>query len=134
MGSPTPIVNQAGDSVESILYYAEKLGKEKIRRQIFDALYGRGQRPKSKPQIMDAAGIPASKGQQVQNALDHLSKYQLISKTRNEGVVKDGSRNLYGKQETIRAHRKEIVKYADDPKSAAGVSTKAPCSHGNDPS
>lgn len=124
MSNPTPVVNPAGDSVEAILYYAKNLGKEKIRRQIFGVIYGRGQRPKSKMQIMQAASIPSSKGQQVQNALDHLSTYHLIAKIKNDGSVKDGSRNLYGKQETVRAHRKQIERYADDPKSAARVATK----------
>lgn len=125
MPNPTPIVNPSGGGIEILLHYARKLGTEKIRRNVFRVVYGRGQKPKSKPQIMEAAGIPSSKRQQVQNALNHLSTHHLISRVKNEGEVKDGSRNLYGKLETIRAHRSEIERYADDPKAAAKAASKA---------
>ncbi|WFL76827.1 CHAT domain-containing protein [Altererythrobacter arenosus] len=124
MPNPTAIVNPAGDNPETILHYAKKLGREVVRRQIFNNIYGRARKPRSKKQIMNAAGIPKDKSQQAQNALDHLAKHHLISKSENDGSVKDGSRILYGKLETIRAHKDEILKFADDSKAAASVATK----------
>ncbi len=124
MPNPTSIVNPSGGGIEMLLHYARKLGTDKVRREVFRVVYGRGQKPRSKPQIMQAASIPLSKSQQVQNALDHLSTHHLISRIKNEGEVRDGSRNLYGKLETIRAHRAEIQRFADDPKAAAKAALK----------
>ena len=42
----------------------------------------------------------------------------------NGGQVKDGSRYLYGKAESVRANRDKIVKYADNPSAAKKVPTK----------
>lgn len=124
MPSPTAIVNTAGDNPETVLHYAKKLGREVVRRQVFNSIYGRAKKPRSKKQIMAAAGIPIDKSQQAQNALDHLAKHHLISKIENDGTVKDGSRFLYGKLETIRAHKEEILRFADNRKAAANVVTK----------
>ena len=124
MANPTAIVNPAGDSPETILHYAKKLGRDAVRRQIFSNIYGRARKSRSKKQIMEAAEIPDSKSQQAQNALDHLSKHHLISKVENDGSVKDGSRFLYGKLETIRAHRDEILRFADNRRAADKVATK----------
>ena len=75
---------------------------------------------------MAAAGIPDSgnKGQQVQNALERLYRYNLIARQENKKKSKDGSRYVYGKEETVRAHKDEIRKYADNPRLAARVPTK----------
>jgi hypothetical protein len=45
--------------------------KSKIRRKVFNAVYGRGTRARSKRQLMEAAKIRAdgTNGQQVQNEL-----------------------------------------------------------------
>ena len=51
MNQRTSTVNISGDYEETILQLAKHLGKSKIRRQIFNAIYGRGTLPKSKKQI-----------------------------------------------------------------------------------
>jgi hypothetical protein len=126
MAERTSVINISGDHEESILQFAKHLGKADIRRKVFSVIYGRGSRPKSKKQIMEAAEIPdkGAKAQQVQNALDHLTKHHLIVRVDNEGTVRDGSRYLYGKDKTVRANRDAIVKYADNPKAASAVATK----------
>ena len=121
--SQAPIVNVSGDYEETILRLAKHLGRDKNRRAVFDLIYGRVSRPRSKKEIADALGITGST-QVVQNALDALAKHHLIVRMKNEGHVKDGSRWVYGKEPSVRANRKAIVKYADNPSAAKKVATK----------
>ena len=102
---------------EAILEFAKHLGKSKLRRDIFNNIYGRDRKFRSKKQIMAAAGIVnrGTKSQQVQNELDTLAKHRLIAKIKNDGSVDDGSHYLYGKDQNIRAARDRITHYADRP-------------------
>jgi len=97
-----------------------------MRRKIFSAIYGRGTRPRSKKQIMEAAGIKSTgtNAQQVQNELDHLTQHHLIVRVENGGTVKDGSRYLYLRDAAVRANREKIVRLADNRRAAARVPTK----------
>jgi len=126
MNRRTSVVNISGDHPETVLQLAKHLGTSQMRRKIFDVIYGRGTKPRSKKQIMEKAGIAniGTKAQQAQNELDYLARHHLIVKMENDGSVDDGSRNLYGKDETVRAVRSEIVKFADNPKAAAREPTK----------
>lgn len=124
MNRRTPVVDISGQNPETILQWAKDLGTDKVRRTLFDAVYGRGAKPRSKKQLMDAAGIAPVKAQQVQNQLDHLSSKHLIERLENDGSVKDGSRWLYQKDPTVRANRAEIVKFADNRQAAKNVVTK----------
>jgi hypothetical protein len=74
--------------------------------------------------MMTAVGLNSSHGQQAQNQLDYLYRYGLIVRDDNDGLVKDGSHYVYSKEPNVRAHRKDIVKYADKPALAKRVSTK----------
>jgi CHAT domain len=124
MAERTSVVNWSGDHEETILQLAKHLGSNKIRRKLFNAVYGRGSRPRSRNQLMAAAGIKSADAQQAQNALDHLAKYGLIVRIDNDGSVKDRARFLYRKDPNVRAYRAKIIKYADDPRAAATVPTK----------
>jgi hypothetical protein len=124
MAERTQIIDISGSHEESVLQLANDLGRNKLRRKIFNTIYGRGSRPRSKRQIMKAARIPEQDSQQAQNQLDHLTKHHLIVQVENDGSVKDGSRYLYKKDPTVRANRQKIIKYADDRKAAEGVPTK----------
>jgi hypothetical protein len=122
----TPIINVSGDYEETIVQLARHLGRSKLRRKIFNTIYGRARKPRSKKQIMEAAKISSAGtvAQQVQNELDHLSKHHLIVRVANEGAVKDGSRFLYEKDMSVRANKDRIIKFADDRKAAARIPTK----------
>jgi hypothetical protein len=126
MSQRTSVVNISGDHEETIIQLAKHLGVEKIRRKVFSAIYGRGTRPKSKKQIIESAKIKlnGAAAQQVQNALDHLHKHHLIVRLDNDGSVRDGSRYLYQKDNTVRANRKQIVRLADNRKAADAMPTK----------
>jgi hypothetical protein len=124
MNSRTSVVNISGDHEETILRLAKHLGTDKIRRKIFNAVYGKVKRSLSKKEIMNLAKLSDVQSQQVQNQLDHLSKHHLIAKLENNEQVDDGSRFIYGKDEPVRANRSEILKFADNPRSAAKVPTK----------
>lgn len=123
MNSQAPVINASGDYEETILRLAKHLGRDKNRRAVFDLIYGRGSKPRSKKQIADTLGKTGN-GQVVQNALDELARHHLIVRVANDGLVKDRSRWLYGKDDFVRANRDKIVRFADDPKSAAKVATK----------
>lgn len=123
MSKQASIVNSAGDHEESVLQFAKHLGRGKNRREVFSLIYGRGSRPRSRKQIAEQLGRTGNT-QVIQDALDELAKHHLIVRVENGGQVKDGSRYLYGKAEFIRANRNEIVRYADNPRSAKQVPTK----------
>jgi hypothetical protein len=134
MGERTAVVDVSGNHEESILRWARHLGTNKIRRRLFNVVYGRGAKPRSKKQLMSAAGIRSSGAQQAQNEVDYLAKHHLIVKVENDGSVSDGSRYLYRKDPTVRANRAEIIRYADNHKAASKVPTKRrPLVRGNLP-
>jgi hypothetical protein len=126
MADRTPVVDWSGNYEENCLQLAKHLGKSKIRRKLFDAIYGRVSKPRSRKQMVAAAKLKSTDGQQAQNELDHLAKYALIKQIKNEGsvAVDDGSRWLYLKDENVRAHRAQILKHANNPEEAKKVPTK----------
>lgn len=123
MISQSSIINPAGDFEESIERLARHLGRDKNRRAVFNLIYGRGSKPRSKRQIAEALGIGGT-AQIVQNSLDELAKHHLIVRIKNEGHVRDGSRWVYAKHDFVRANRDKIVRYADDPTAAKKLATK----------
>jgi hypothetical protein len=124
MGERTSIVSMSGDYEETITRLAKHLGTNKLRRKVFNAIYGRGTKPRSKRQIMDAASISGRDSQQVQNSLDHLAKHHLIVRIDNDGSVGDGARYLYSKDSSVRANRQAIIRFADNRHAAKKVPTK----------
>ena len=110
-----PVINWSGDYEETCLQLAKHLGTSKIRRKLFNTIYGRGSKPRSRKQLALDAKLKASDGQQAQNELDVLARYGLIHREENDGSVKDRSMYLYSKDPNVRAHRETIVKYADKP-------------------
>jgi len=126
MNEQTSVINIHGDHEEILLRFAKHLGTSRIRRKIFNAVYGRGNRPRSKKQIMGAAGIrnTGNNAQQAQNELDHLAKHRLIVRIENSGLVGDGSRFLYQKAPDVRANKEQIIRYADNRRAADKVPTK----------
>ncbi|MGE4527244.1 MAG: CHAT domain-containing protein [Rhodospirillaceae bacterium] len=123
MNSQVPIINISGDHEETILRLARHLGRDKNRRSVFNLIYGRGSKPRSKKQIADSLGVTGN-AQVIQNALDELAKHHLIVRIKNEGQVKDGSRWIYEKDSSVRANRSAILKFADNPDAAKKVATK----------
>lgn len=126
MSERTSVVNISGDHEETLVQLARHLGANKMRRKLFNTIYGRGTLPRSKKQIMDAAKIRAegTNSQQVQNELDHLAKHHLIVRVENAGQVKDGSRYLYQKDKTVRANKNRLVSLASNRKAANRIPTK----------
>jgi hypothetical protein len=124
MVARTSVINSSGDYEENIERLAKHLGKNKMRRKLFNAVYGYGKRPRSLKQIMADAGLSAQHRQQAQNQIDHLAKHHLIVHQDNDGSVEDRSRRLYSKDDFVRANKTEIIKYADHPKRRANLPTK----------
>jgi hypothetical protein len=124
MKARTSVVDWSGNYEENCVQLGRHLGKNKIRRKFFDAIYGRASKPRTKKQLMAAVGLKGGYSQQAQNQLDYLARYGLIVRDDNDGFVEDGSRYVYSKESNVRAHRKNIVKYADKPALAKSVPTK----------
>jgi hypothetical protein len=126
MADRTPVVDWSGNYEETCLQLAKHLGKSKIRRKLFDAVYGRVSKPRSRKQMVAATKLRSSDGQQAQNELDHLARYGLIRRIKNEGsvAIDDRSHWLYLKDENVRAHRDRILRYANNPEEAKKVPTK----------
>jgi hypothetical protein len=124
MAHRTSVVDLSGNYEESIERWARDLGTAKIRRRIFNVIYGYGSKPRSKKQLMAAAGIKTRDGQQAQNEIEHLFGKHLIGRVENNGFVTDGSRYLYVKDEHVRPHKDRIIKLADNRKSAEKIPTK----------
>lgn len=124
MKERTAVVDWSGNYEETCIQLGKHLGKSKIRRKLFDTIYGRGSKPRSKKQMLVAAGLKPHHSQQAQNQLDYLARYSLILRQDNDGSVEDGSRYLYAKDPNVRAHRQTILKYADDPRLAKNTPTK----------
>jgi CHAT domain-containing protein len=120
----TAVVDWSGNYEENCIQLGKHLGKNKIRRRLFDAIYGRGSKPRSKKQLMTAVGLKATHSQQAQNQLDYLARYGLILRDKNAGSVSDGSHYVFNKETHVRAHRQNIVKYADKPALAKKTPTK----------
>ena len=119
-----PVVDFPSNDAENLVHLGKKLGKNKLRRSLFNVVYGRGQKPRTKKEIMKVGGIPDKKAQQVQNQLNYLATNYLIVCSKRDRKGTDGHANMYERDETVRANRPKIVYYADHPTAAKGVSTK----------
>jgi hypothetical protein len=73
MKARTSVVDWSGNYEENCIQLGKHLGKNKIRRKLFDAIYGRGSKPRSKKQMMAAVGLSSRYDQQAQNQLDYLA-------------------------------------------------------------
>lgn len=124
MAHRTAIVDPTGNHEENVDRWRRDLGTASIRRKIFNVIYGYGSRPRSKKQLMQAAGIAPRDAQQAQNAIEHLFQKHLIGRIENNGSVKDGSRYLYIKDEHVRANKDRIIKLADNRKLGDKIATK----------
>jgi hypothetical protein len=124
MKARTSIVDPTGNYEENIQRWGKSLGKNKLRRKLFDVIYGRGSKPRSKKQLMAAAGIKNADDQQAQNEIEYLYRKHLIARTENDSLVNDRSRYLYFKDEHVRACKDLVIKAADDKKYANSIPTK----------
>lgn len=126
MNRRTSVVNMSGDYDETLQRWALHLGKDEasMRRRVFDLIYGRGTKPKSKRQIAESLGRSGAKAQVVQDALEYLANNHLIERIENKGLVSDGSHWVYGKEPNVRANRDKIVRLANNPSRAKRMATK----------
>lgn len=124
MNARTAVVDWSGNYEENCIQLGKHLGKNKIRRKLFNVIYGRGSKPRSKKQLMAESGLKAAQSQQAQNELDHLARFGLILRDRNGGSVSDGSHYVFSKEPHVRAHRQNILKHADKPALAKKTPTK----------
>lgn len=126
MTKPTPIIDMTGQHEEAIERRATNLGRDKLRRRVFNEIYGRTRKMRSVKEIATAMGIADenSNFQRVRNALDRLANHHLIAKSDNNGHSKDGSRYVYGKEPSVNGYKDKIIRFADNPQAAKAIPTK----------
>jgi hypothetical protein len=122
MTTKTAVINRTGDHEDNIVRWAKNLGTAKLRRALFNEIYGRISRPRSKNQLAADAGV--KNGQQVQNELEYLYRKDLIERMDNEDFAKDRARYLYFKDESVRAHKDAIIRAADNKNLRDSIPTK----------
>jgi hypothetical protein len=120
----TAVINRTGDHEDNIVRWAKNLGTAKLRRKLFNLIYGRGSKPRSLKQLMTAASVKQPDAQQATNEIKHLYRKDLIARMDNDGSVKDGSRYLYLKDDSVLAHKDEIIRAADNKKLRESIPTK----------
>jgi len=116
------VINPTGDHNNNITTWAKNLGTAKLRRKLFNEIYGRISRPRSKKQLAADAGVKLD--QQTQNEVEYLYRKHLIDRIKNDGSVDDGSRYLYLKEENVRDHKDAIIRLADNKKLRDSIPTK----------
>jgi CHAT domain-containing protein len=120
----TSVVDMSGNHEENIQRWGRDLGAAKIRRKLFNEVYGRVSKPRSRKQLMKATGIPAKEAQQAQNEIEYLANKHLIERIDNDGAVDDGSKYLYRKDPHVRHLKDRVIRAADDRKFANSIPTK----------
>lgn len=120
----TSVVDVSGNHEENIQRWGKDLGTAKIRRKLFDEIYGRVSKPRSRKQLMKASGILTKDSQQAQNEIEYLANKHLIERIDNDGAVNDGSRHLYRKDPHVRHLKDRIIRAANDRKFANSIPTK----------
>jgi hypothetical protein len=120
----TSVIDPTGNHEENIQRWGKDLGTSKIRRKLFNEIYGRVSKSRSRKQLMKAAGIADRDGQQAQNEIEYLANKHLVERIDNDGSVSDGSRHLYRKDSEVRHVKDRIIKAADDRKFANNIPTK----------
>jgi hypothetical protein len=70
----TSVIDTSGNHEENIQRWGKDLGTAKIRRKLFNEVYGRVSKPRSRKQLMKAAGIPGNDAQQAQNEIEYLAQ------------------------------------------------------------
>lgn len=71
-----------------------------------------------------AVNAEVKNDQQTQNELEYLYRKHLIDRADNNGVVDDGCRYVYFKDENVRTHKGEIIRAADNKKLRESIPTK----------
>lgn len=121
--------NMATQREKVVFLYAAGLGPTQIAALLgttaktVGVAMAKHRKPRSTKQLASALEIDGS-AQVIQNALDHLAKHGLIVRLENDGQVKDGSRWVYVRDAQVRANRRLVERYADDPAAAKKVATK----------
>lgn len=125
MSKPTSIVDPTGNRSKHIEIYGQLLGRNKMRRRVFNEIYGRVRKPRSVREIATAIGVTGNKSiQPVQNALSYLADHDFVLKMDNDGHT-GAAQYVYGKIKFVAANKEQIIKAADNKKFREALSDKS---------
>ncbi|MCT7374414.1 hypothetical protein [Chelativorans salis] len=123
MHKPVSVIDDHANVEETLQSMARVLGTDKVRRAVFNAVYGRHRKPAHIGRIMEIAGIDGNQKQQVRNALSVLSSNKVIVKSPPDSK-RDSKLNHYEKSEWVNARKKKILDLADNKEKRETLPTK----------
>lgn len=123
MSRPISVVDDHANVNDAIQSMGRILGTDKIRRAVFDAIYGKHKRPADLPRIMQISNVDASAKQQVRNALNVLSQNKIIIPIAADAKFGFPLKR-YEKSPWVNARKKAILKAADNKSWRESLPTK----------
>ena len=100
---------------ENIVHAAEVIGRSKLRRAVFEAIYKGKKKAKTVDELIEATGLERK---QVLNEGKKLVGNQIVNQ------IKVGARTAYEKDEFFVHRKKKVLALVDDPSKIANVPTK----------
>lgn len=112
---PIEVADRGSNRIENVEHAVEVLGRSKVRREVFKAIYSGRKQIKTADEIAD--GIERSR-QQVLNDGKKLADNGIVRQTLKDGVT------AYEKIRFFQTNRDEILRYVDKPEKLKEKSTK----------
>lgn len=112
---PTKVADVRANSNENIVHAAQVIGRSKVRRAVFEAIYRGKKKIKIVDELMQATGLGRVP---VLNEGKKLAGNQIVTQ------VKVNGRTAYEKDEFFVHHKKKVLALVDDPSKRAKYPTK----------
>ena len=112
---PHRVSDASANRPELIEHAAERIGKSKDRRAVFEAIYYHKKRIKTVSEIVDVTSLPRIRVLQEANS---LAKQEIIGKAKKDG------RLAYEQVDFYQGNKKEILKRLNKPNNRRGLVTK----------
>lgn len=124
MNKPTEVYQPHADHEESIERIVKHLGRNKLRRRVFDLIYGRGNKPKTVAQIIEQLRLKPHQRQSARNQINYLAKHKIISTFPIKPSENNGNRFAFGKRDFVMANKEEILRKNERPELLKSTPTK----------
>jgi len=117
MSRRVAVVDQHANHEESIERIVKILGRSNNRWDVFEAMYGGGKRPKTVDDVCNKLPRKIPR-QSVVNELVTLCDHRLITRADKK------AQKAYLKDDFVKANRKEIIRYRNNPDKLKQIKTK----------
>lgn len=109
------VTDALSNTAEHIVEAAKVIGRSKLKRKIFEAVYHHKKRVKSVPEIAEMTGLTKM---QVLQAGGQLKSATIVEQTRKNG------KTAYGQIEFFQHNKHKILRLVDNPEKIKDVPTK----------